>query len=93
VVRVVYRECKACGATFTQKPVDLRAGIRVPEDKAILALSLLVEGSSPRGASRVTGLSKNTIGKLVLRIGNRCNLLLLERTKGAKVEAVQLDEV
>ena len=44
----------------------------VPEDKALLAMQLLIEGTSIRTAERITGLHRDTIIRLLVRPANRC---------------------
>ena len=48
--------CPACKKTYSEERESLFGAMRVPEDKALLALNLLCEGSSVRAVSRVTGL-------------------------------------
>ena len=41
-------KCKACGVTWTDAPTSPLAPMRLPMDRAVLVLSLLVEGMSIR---------------------------------------------
>lgn len=47
--------CPACGATYSEQRPSLFGTMRLDEDKALMALHLLCEGSSVRSVSRVTG--------------------------------------
>jgi hypothetical protein len=47
---------------------------QIDEGAALLALTLIVEGNSIRSASRITGLTKRTITKLVVDAGQRCDV-------------------
>ncbi len=67
--------------------------MRIPVEKAEIALALLVEGNGIRTTERITGLNRNTLCDLVLLIGRRCERFLQERVTGAKVEDVQIDEI
>lgn len=49
------------------------------EEKILLALQLLLEGSSLRSAARITGVDGNTIMKALVIAGERCGRLLNER--------------
>jgi len=44
----------------------------VPEDKALLAIQLLIEGTSIRSTERITGLHRDTIMRLLVLAGERC---------------------
>jgi transposase-like protein len=59
-----YSEHKEFNNLFNQKQA-------VPDDKALLALQLLVEGISIRSAERLTGLQRDTIMRLLVEAGER----------------------
>lgn len=85
--------CKKCGRTLTEprdKPLD---DMRISLDKALLCLSLLVEGNSIRSTERITGVHRDTVTNLLLLAGARCERLLSERIKGVAVKNVQADEL
>jgi transposase-like protein len=46
------------------------------KDKQIAAISALAEGSSIRSIERITGISRNTIMRLGVRVGEGCARLL-----------------
>jgi transposase-like protein/IS1 family transposase len=85
--------CGECKKTVSEERENLFGAMRVPEDKALMALHLLVEGMSVRGTSRVTGLHKTTLLKLLVDVGERCERMLAERIVGVPVEDVEIDEV
>lgn len=43
----------------------------IPQDRAVLALQLLLEGNSIRSTERITNLDRNTIMSLLVRAGER----------------------
>jgi transposase-like protein len=43
----------------------------IPEDRAVLALQLLLEGNSIRSTERITKLDRNTIMSLLVLAGQR----------------------
>ncbi|MDT5124168.1 MAG: hypothetical protein QOC96_3650, partial [Acidobacteriota bacterium] len=67
--------------------------MRIPLDKALLCLSLLVEGNSIRSIERITGVGKRAILSLLKLAGSKCERLLDERIKGVEVKDVQADEI
>lgn len=56
-------------------------------------LSLLVEGSSMRSISRITGVSINTVTKLLEDAGRACLAYHLDTVKDVKAKRVQCDEI
>jgi transposase-like protein/IS1 family transposase len=85
--------CKQCGRTLTEerdKPLD---EMRISIDKALLCLSLLVEGNSIRSIERITGIHRDTIINLLVLAGERCEKLMTERIKGVAVKDVEADEI
>lgn len=85
--------CGECKKTYSEERESLFGAMRVPEDKALMALHLLVEGSSVRAVSRVTGLHKGTVLKLLVEAGERCERMMAERIVDVPVADVELDEV
>jgi IS1 family transposase len=67
--------------------------MRIPFDRAVLVLSLLTEGMSIRGTERVTGHHRDTIMRLLVLAGGRCERLLDEMVRDVPVEDVEADEL
>lgn len=85
--------CQDCKATVADVPQSPIAPMRLSMDRAVLVLSLLVEGMSIRGAERITGHHRDTIGRLALLAGRKCERLLETLIHGAKVDDVEVDEL
>lgn len=88
--------CNRCGATYSdRKEQDNLFGTKqaVDDPKALLALQLLVEGNSIRSTERITGLHRDTITKLLVEAGRRCEILLATRVRNVAVTDVQADEI
>src|SRR5689334_3567861 len=85
--------CGRCRKTFTELHARLFGAMTVPEDKALLALQLLLEGNSIRSSERITGIDRNTIMRLLVVAGEKCERLMSERIQNVKVEHLELDEV
>lgn len=56
-------------------------------------LNLLVEGSSIRAAERITGHHRDTIMRLLVLVGGRCQRFLAEPVRDVPVQDVQADEI
>ncbi len=62
-------------------------------EKKLAVLSALTEGCSIRSVSRMTGVHKKTIMKLLAEVGTRCQAMLDEKMRGIHCEAVECDEL
>jgi IS1 family transposase len=65
----------------------------VDEDKAVLALTMLCEGSSVGAVARVTGLHKGTLLKLLVFAGERVERFMGDFIQDVPVEDVECDEM
>lgn len=63
------------------------------EDKKIAVLNLLLEGCSIRTASRLTGTQRDTIGRLILGLGEKCIQLHDAMFRDVKVWRIEFDEL
>jgi IS1 family transposase len=66
---------------------------KLPIETRVQILSMLCEGSSMRSISRVTGVSINTVTKLLLDAGRACAEFHDEAVHNVKVQRVQCDEI
>jgi len=85
-------KCCVCGKRFAEEQTNPLGDMRVELADAKLALRLLVEGNSVRGAARITCLDKATILKLIVHFGDACRRFLDERMRGLTLEHLQFDE-
>jgi len=86
-------KCQQCKRTFTEpheRPFD---SMTTSEEQGYLALRLLLEGNSIRATERLTGLHRDTIIRLLLLAGRRCELLMSSKVQGVPVQDVQCDEM
>ncbi len=66
---------------------------KLPLKTRVQILSMLVEGSSMRSISRVTGVSINTVTKLLVDAGEACMAYHDETVRNVKAAQVQCDEI
>ena len=85
--------CAQCGKSYTADHTRLFGSITVPEDKALLAIQLLIEGTSIRSTERITGLHRDTIMRLLVLAGERCITLLENKMQNLKCKRIQSDEI
>ena len=85
--------CSQCSKTFSEpqeRPLD---DMRLPMEKADLCLRLLLEGNSIRSIERITNVHRDTILRLLVLAGERCERLMDERIRNLEVDEVQADEI
>jgi IS1 family transposase/transposase-like protein len=85
--------CSQCGKTYTEDHAHLFAPMTVPEGKALLAIQLLIEGTSVRTVERVTKLHRDTILRLLVLAGERCIALMDTRMRNLQCKRIQADEI
>jgi hypothetical protein len=73
-----------------EKPLE---GMTTPHDKALLALRLLVEGNSVRSIERTTELHRDTILRLLVLVGEKCEKIMGRLIVNVPVKDVQCDEI
>jgi transposase-like protein/IS1 family transposase len=85
--------CPKCKKTYTE-PHELTLGeMYLSQEKAVLALQLLLEGNSIRSTQRVTGADQNTIMKLLVLAGEKCEKVMGKLVVNVPVTDVQCDEI
>jgi len=66
---------------------------KLPLEKRVQILTMLVEGSSLRSISRVAGVSINTVTKLLIDAGTACAAFHDEKVRNVTAKAIQCDEI
>src|SRR5687767_8397857 len=62
-------------------------------DQKIAVIAALAEGSSIRGTERMTGIHRDTIMRLGVRIGQGCARLLDEKMRGLDWKRLEVEEI
>jgi IS1 family transposase len=65
----------------------------LPKDKQIAVVSMLAEGSSIRAVERITGINRNTIMSLGVRIGQGCARMMDAKLRDLTCHFLQFDEI
>lgn len=84
--------CVLCGKTWSDPRPKPLGDMRIPVDKAKLALRLLTEGMSIRAVERTTKLHRDSVCKLLVFFGEKCRAFLDERMRNLTLEHLQFDE-
>jgi IS1 family transposase len=62
-------------------------------EKKVLAVSMLAEGSSIRSIERVTGVHRDTIMRLGVRVGEACSKIHNDKMRGIASKNIEVDEI
>jgi IS1 family transposase len=65
----------------------------LPTEKKIMAVSMLAEGTSIRAIERMTGIHRDTIMRLGVRIGKECRRIHDEKMRNIQSKEIQIDEI
>jgi IS1 family transposase len=65
----------------------------LPREKQVAVISALVEGCSMRATERMTGVNRETIGTLLVRVGNGCADLMDEKMRDLGCDRLEIDEL
>ncbi|HKU74495.1 MAG TPA: IS1 family transposase [Pyrinomonadaceae bacterium] len=65
----------------------------LPREKQIAVVSMLAEGSSIRAIERITGVNRNTIMNLGVRVGQGCAKILDAKMRDLTCHFLQFDEI
>jgi IS1 family transposase len=84
-----------------KKQLALRRAVRqyrdmaneLSTDKKTMAVSMLAEGSSIRSIERITGIHRDTIMRLGVRVGEACAKIADEKMRGLSCKNIEVDEI
>src|SRR6266404_7111164 len=79
-------KCRQCKKTFSEEQTRPLLDMRIPLNKATMALQLLLEGCAVASVERVTGLHKRTILNLLVLAGEKCERLMEKMVKDIQVD-------
>lgn len=65
----------------------------LPMEKQVTAISMLCEGNSIRAIERMTGIHRDTLVRLGIRVGNKCAELHDQSMREMTCEQIQIDEM
>jgi transposase-like protein/IS1 family transposase len=85
--------CLNCKKTYTEAHTRTLGTMYVSEDKAALAVQLLIEGNSIRSTERITKLDRNTIMRVLVLAGERCQSLMANKMQNLTLKHIQCDEI
>jgi IS1 family transposase len=66
---------------------------KLSTDRKATAVSMLCEGSSIRSIERVTGIHRDTVMRLGVRVGEGCKKIMDEKLRGLNSRVIEVDEI
>jgi transposase-like protein/IS1 family transposase len=85
--------CPVCRKTYTEAHTRTLDTMYISQERAVLALRLLLEGNSLRSTQRITGLDLNTLMSMLVKAGEKCQKLMYERMRNLSLPYLQVDEI
>ncbi len=86
-------KCKDCGKRFVDESNKPLGNMRVDVDKAMMVIGMLLEGTSIRACERLTGMNRDTIDRLILEVGEQCQIFMDYNLVDVYCEEIQIDEL
>ena len=65
----------------------------LPIEKQVMAIHALAEGNSIRSIERMTGIHRDTIMRLGVKVGESCQALLDEKMQNLSLGSIEVDEI
>ncbi|HWB82499.1 MAG TPA: hypothetical protein VG675_00020, partial [Bryobacteraceae bacterium] len=85
--------CAVCKKTYTEEHQRLIDAMILPEDKILAIVNMLVEGVGIRSIERLTGVHRDTILRVLIYAGEKCEKLMGRLIVNVPVKDVQVDEI
>jgi transposase-like protein/IS1 family transposase len=85
--------CSECKRTYTEPHARTLGSMYIAPERANLALQLLLEGNSIRSTERITQLDRNTIMRLLVLAGERCNNVMDAQMRNLRLKHLEIDEI
>jgi IS1 family transposase len=66
---------------------------KLPNDKKVMAVSMLAEGNSIRSIERMTGVHRDTVMRLGVRVGEACAKIQDDKMRNLSCKNIEVDEI
>ncbi|MDA8564182.1 hypothetical protein N9L06_07015 [Mariniblastus sp.] len=86
-------KCKDCGKRFVEEKAKPLGDMRVDINKAMMVIGMLLEGMSIRACERLTSMNRDTIDRLILEVGDRCQTFMEYNITNVALNDIQIDEI
>lgn len=90
---VRYVRCRTCRKEFSERKGTPLFALRIPQTKAIDTVKHLAEGVGVRATARLIGVSRDTVGRILKRVGTHAKATHDEQVQALDVPEAQMDEM
>jgi hypothetical protein len=88
-----FLQCRECKTRFSERRGTPLFDLRVPRAKIIEVVKHLAEGVPVRKTSRLTGVCRDTVSRIVKLVGDHAKAIHDELVRDLDVPEVQMDEM
>ena len=85
--------CRQCGKTFSDIPERPLDALRIPPEKALQVVNMMVEGVGVRAIERLAQVHRDTVLAVLEVVGAKCARFLDRKVRNMPFEAVEVDEL
>jgi transposase-like protein len=85
--------CRSCGKRFAETRGSAMFGLHLSPETIRQIIHHAAEGTSVRATSRLLGIDKDTVNRVILRAGEHCAQVLSSLLKSLELTEAQLDEL
>jgi transposase-like protein len=85
--------CVDCGRFFSERGFTGYSGLKLAPEKVIQIVNCLVEGVSIRATSRLVGVEKKTVVRVMLHAATRCQRVVDSKLRNLRSRYLQADEL
>ena len=85
--------CRTCGTRFAATKATAFFGFHVSEDMIRQIIHHAAEGVGVRATARLLGIDKDTVNRVILRVGEHCEVELKNLLCSLQMTEAQLDEL
>lgn len=85
--------CKTCKTRFSETKGTPLEGMKLAPEIVGQILRVTAEGNGVRATGRITGVSKNAVNRVILKVGRHCEKVLRDLFFDLNLTELQLDEL
>ncbi len=88
-----FLNCRSCKAQFSERQGTPLFDLRLPKARIFDVVKHLAEGIGGRKTARLTGVSRDSVGRIVKLVGDHAKAIHDELVRDLDVPEVQMDEM
>lgn len=88
-----FLNCRVCRFQFSERLGTPLFDLRIPKERIVAVVKHLAEGTGVRKTARLTGVSRDTVGRILKRTGKHAKAIHDQLVIDLVVPEVQMDEM